>query len=83
MRFYTGDPLSIGNQVGPMLTLDLPIGCSVARNVNLTGLGGAREVFVVVDANAAIDEYDETNNTTSIRVSNQPLISVNEISNES
>ena len=70
VKFYNGNPFLDGARVGPEFTVDLPIGGSSKRNVNLTGLGGAKEVFVFIDSNAAIGEYDETNNTASVIVSN-------------
>ncbi|MEZ5325425.1 MAG: CARDB domain-containing protein [Verrucomicrobiales bacterium] len=67
--FYAGNPLSGGVRVGPNLVLDLPVGESVTRNVSLSGIGGAREVFVVVDANDGVAETNELNNVNHVMVS--------------
>ena len=63
VRFYNGDPLGIGSQLSTNYLVNLPIGVSVPLNVHLTGLAGVSNVYVYVDANNAIPEWNETNNT--------------------
>ena len=69
VQFYAGDPFAGGTKIGPDLVLDVPVGEAVTRHVSLGEIGGAKEVFVFVDANAAVDETNELNNVNRVRVS--------------
>ncbi|HYE31042.1 MAG TPA: PKD domain-containing protein [Methylomirabilota bacterium] len=72
VRFYNGDPLTTGQQVGASSSVNLPVGGSATVTANLTGLNGAAEVWVFVDATKQIPEYDELNNFAKVGVLNEP-----------
>lgn len=64
VRFYNGNPLLSGSQLGSNFTVHLPRGVPVPLDVNLTGLAGVvpSNIFAFVDANLSLPEWDETNN---------------------
>ena len=68
VRFYNGDPMGSGSQLSTNYLVNLPIGSSVPLNVHLTGLSGVSNVYVYVDANQQIAEWNETNNTAFVSV---------------
>lgn len=77
LQFFSSDPFLGGSPVGPTLLVDLPIGGSATLGpINLTGLGGAEEVFAFIDSNSAIGEYNETDNASAVAVSNTPPVVV-------
>jgi hypothetical protein len=68
VRFYNGDPMGSGSQLSTNYQVNLPKGVSVPLNVHLTGLAGVSNVYVYVDANQQIPEWNETNNTAFVSV---------------
>ncbi len=72
VRFYNGNPLSGGAQLGANYTVNVPAGGGVSLTVPGLAFGGSQTLWVFADANNAVAEYDETNNTKSANVANQP-----------
>lgn len=82
VRFYNGDPLNGGSQLSTNCLVNLPKNTPVALDTHLAGLSGVSHVYVYVDANDAIPEWNETNNTAHVSVSYPPIInSFNQITN--
>ena len=72
VRFYNADPLTGGAQIGANFTVNVPAGGSATLTVPNFAFGGAQTLWAFADANNAVSEYDETNNTKSANVANQP-----------
>ena len=72
VRFYNGDPLAGGVQLGGNYLVNIPAGGSVVLNVPGLVLNGAPLLWAFVDANNAVPEYNEVNNTANVNVANQP-----------
>ncbi len=67
VRFYDGDPLTTGNQMGGNYNVDLPIGgtATIDTKIALPAMSnGSREVFVFLDPTYLVDEWDESNNVS-------------------
>ncbi|MBI3189283.1 MAG: hypothetical protein HYZ33_01410, partial [Ignavibacteriales bacterium] len=65
VRFYDENPRTTGNQIGGDFYVDLPIGTrdSVSTRLKLPTLpSGARSLYVYLDANENVAEWDEVNN---------------------
>ena len=67
VKFYDGNPFTTGAQIGTNCVVNLPIGGSATIDTTLP-IGAATAVYVYVDANNAIVEFNETNNTASVNV---------------
>lgn len=76
VRFYNGDPLGNGVQIGSNYTVNLPSEGTATLNASLTGLNGAELVYVYIDAARVIPEWDEGNNTASVNVATRPEIAI-------
>ena len=80
VRFYNGNPLAGGVQIGGSYTVNIPGGAaggSVALpTIDNLALGGATTLWAFVDANNLVVEYNEVNNTANTSVSNRPPVAV-------
>ena len=68
VRFYNGNPLTGGLQISTNYIVNLPRGVSVTLDTRLIGLTGveAENIYVYVDANRRIPEYNELNNVACV-----------------
>ena len=83
VRFYDGNPDDGGMQIGnDQIIVTIPIGGTGAASVDWTSTAGVHEIFVVLDPDETIVEWDEENNRASalIRVLPDLSISVADIS---
>jgi hypothetical protein len=69
VKFYNGNPWTTGTQLGSNYTVNLPIGGSAVITNTLSLAGGVTNIFVYVDANNAIQEWNESNNILGVDVS--------------
>ncbi len=77
VRFYNGNPLAGGVQIGGSYTVNIPAGGSVVLpTIDNLVLGGATTLWAFVDANNLVVEYNEINNTANTSVSNRPPVAV-------
>jgi len=76
VRFYNGDPLGNGVQIGSNYTVNLTPEGTATLNASLTNLNGLQVVYAYVDATKVISEWDEKNNTASVNVAANPEIEV-------
>lgn len=76
VRFYNGNPLAGGAQLGGNFAVNLPAGGSVQLTANDLPLGGAENVYVYVDANGQVAECDEGNNIAFVKATNSPPVAV-------
>ncbi len=76
VRFYDGDPLAGGAQIGGNFLVNVPVGGTVSLTANNLPLGGAQIVHVYIDANGQIAEYNESNNIDSVNATNSPPLAV-------
>ena len=74
VRFYKGNPLTGGVQVGASYQVNIPAGGSVVLNVPGFLLSGTSLLWAFVDANNLVPEYNEANNTANVNVANQPPV---------
>ena len=72
VRFYDGDPFTTGAQIGGNYLVDLSIGGTETVVASVALSAGQEFVFVKVDANNVITEYNEANNTGKVNVANKP-----------
>ncbi len=68
VRFYDGNPFTVGSQIGASQLVNLPIGGSATVEVDLP-IAGVSTVHCYVDASFVIPEWDERNNVASVDVS--------------
>ncbi|BCX47850.1 VonWillebr and factor type A domain-containing protein [Haloferula helveola] len=76
VRFYNGNPLTGGAQLGGNYLVDIPAGATVSLTADDLPLGGTELVWVYIDANLQVPEYEEDNNIDAVNVTNQPPIAV-------
>ncbi len=76
VRFYNGDPHANGVQIGGNYLVNLPPEGTATLNASLSGLNGVETAYVYIDANQAIPEWDEGNNTASVNVATRPEIAI-------
>jgi|GEM_PF-3109667 len=77
VRFFNGDPLVNGVQIGGNYTVNLAPEGTATLNVSLTNLNGLPKVYAYVDSTKAIPEWDERNNTASVNVVLPPTVTLN------
>ncbi|MBI3194931.1 MAG: T9SS type A sorting domain-containing protein [Ignavibacteriae bacterium] len=79
VRFYDGNPLTIGNQLGGDFYVSLPVGgmdtvgttLTIAENFPL----GPHRIYVYLDANRNVGEWNEVNNFRFQRISVKDSVS--------
>lgn len=76
VRFYNGNPLTGGVQVGGSYLVNIPAGGSSVLNLPGFALGGTSLLWAFVDANNLVVEYNEANNTANVNVANQPPVAI-------
>ncbi|MDB6116406.1 MAG: hypothetical protein JWO08_187, partial [Verrucomicrobiaceae bacterium] len=81
VRFYNGNPLAGGVQIGGSYTVNIPAGGLAGGSVVLPtidnlALGGATTLWAFVDANNLVGEYNEANNTARVNVSNSAPVAI-------
>lgn len=65
VRFYDGNPWTIGNQIGSNRLVNLPVGAGVTFTAELPKPATNR-VYVFLDAIEHVTEWNETNNVASL-----------------
>ncbi len=68
VRFYDGDPFTVGTQIGSIFTVDLPVGGTTSLFVDDLPVGMLTEVFALVDAAEVVAECDERNNLRRLTI---------------
>jgi hypothetical protein len=62
IQFYDGNPFTTGQRIGGNYYLDLAIGQSDVLDINLTISEGLQQLYIFLDANENVIEWDELNN---------------------
>lgn len=76
VKLYNGNPFLDGVQLGTTQTVLVPSGSSTTLNVTGLALNGAEFVWVFLDSNRVISEYDEENSLGFVPVGMKPEIAV-------
>ena len=74
VRFFDGDPDLGAPALGPAQSISLPQGGSVEVSASVALTPASTFVFVKVDSNDNVDEWNEQNNAASVNVSNKPPV---------
>lgn len=74
LKFYNGDPLNGGIQVGIPYTFDILKGGTAIVTLTDFMVNGADDLTVWIDSNQGVPEWDEDNNFATANVSNRVLI---------
>lgn len=62
LRLFNGNPLNGGGPIGSTYTVDFTAGETKNLTLNAASLGGAPTVWVYLDTDNSVVEFDETNN---------------------
>lgn len=76
VKLYNANPFLDGVQLGTTHTVLVPSGGSTTLNVTGLALNGAEYVWVFLDSNRVISEYDEENSLGFVNVGMKPEIAV-------
>lgn len=76
VKLYNGNPFTGGVQLGTTYTVSVPSGGGTTLDVTGLVLNGAEFVWVFLDANRVISEYDETNSLGFVNVGMRAEIGV-------
>jgi hypothetical protein len=70
VRFYNGNPLTSGSQISSNYLVNLPRGLQIPLDAHIDNLSGVdpSNIYVYVDANMTIPEWNELNNTVVAEV---------------
>lgn len=76
VKLYNANPFLNGVQLGTTYSVSVASGSSAVLNVSGLALNGAEYVWVFLDSNRVITEYDEENSLGSVWVGMRPEIAV-------
>ena len=76
VKLYNANPFLSGVQLGTTYTVSVDAGSSTVLNVSNLALKGAEYVWVFLDSNRVISEYNEENSLGSVWVGMRPEIAV-------
>lgn len=69
VKFYNGNPFTSGTQLGSNYNVNLPIGGAAIITNTFSLAGGITNIYVYLDPNNAIQEWNESNNVAGVNVS--------------